>query len=217
MLVVCNACRSQMTAAFNHFGERRNEVRSAGSAPADVANPARAEMPDVEVSLNPYETPADRELSVKDEERPRHYEMYFRVASNGQQTLDEAGRRIVNESLTDEPPEPWQSHCKPSREQQLKEQRDEVYRERSHLIAHLASLYPSHIGYTDPTTPDLAVVIIKTPAGQMSWHITPRDMALFEHVPRTVSGASDWDGHTTKQKYERLRALTLHRVYPVNG
>lgn len=90
--------------------------------------------------------------------------------------------------------------------------RDRAYRERAHLVAHLASLYASHIGYTDPDAPDWAVVIIQTPTGQMSWHIAPDDLELFEHVQTTFPGRSPkWDGHTTEQKYERLRKLTERR------
>lgn len=91
----------------------------------------------------------------------------------------------------------------------LTTERDRAYRERAHLVAHLASLYPSQIGYTDPSSPDWAVVIVEAPTGQMSWHIAPDDMELFEHVERTNGLVLPWDGHTTDQKYERLRQLTI--------
>ncbi|MBT2505132.1 hypothetical protein J7I98_04315 [Streptomyces sp. ISL-98] len=93
------------------------------------------------------------------------------------------------------------------------QERDGAYRERAHFVAYLASLYPAHIGHTDPDAPDWAVVIVQTPAGQMSWHVTTRDMDLFEHVPRSYPSLPGWDGHTTDQKYERLRALTLRRKH----
>jgi hypothetical protein len=67
---------------------------------------------------------------------------------------------------------------------------DEMYRERAHLVAHLATTYPAWIS-TDLAEPD--------------W---PVDMDLFEGVPR---GLVPWDGHTTEQKYERLRKLTSDR------
>lgn len=82
-----------------------------------------------------------------------------------------------------------------------------IYRERAYLVAHLAALYPSTIGVTDPSEPDWAVVIVNGPGGQMSWHIARDDLKLFEHVPWDNEAA--WDGHTTEEKYERLRALTL--------
>ncbi|MGK5733205.1 hypothetical protein [Streptomyces sp. URMC 124] len=87
-------------------------------------------------------------------------------------------------------------------------ERDAVYRERAHLVAHLAALYPSHIGYTDPNAPDWAIVIVEAPGGQPSWHIAERDLDLFEHVIPTNRICRGWDGHTTDEKYERIRALT---------
>ncbi|MFD8820812.1 hypothetical protein ACFV1C_00335 [Streptomyces sp. NPDC059605] len=87
-------------------------------------------------------------------------------------------------------------------------QLDATYRERAHLVAHLAALHPSHIGHTDPAAPDWAVVTIETPAGQMTWHIADRDMDLFTHVQPTNRICRGWDGHTTDEKYQRMRDLT---------
>ncbi|MEU3656449.1 hypothetical protein AB0E67_27310 [Streptomyces sp. NPDC032161] len=91
---------------------------------------------------------------------------------------------------------------------QLYDQLDATYRERAHLVALLAALHPSHIGHTDPNTPEWAVVTIETPAGQMTWHIAPRDMDLFTHVQPTNRICRGWDGHTTDEKYARMRDLT---------
>ena len=89
-----------------------------------------------------------------------------------------------------------------------------AYRERAHLIAHLAALHPSHIGF-DPSEPDWPVVYVETEAGQLSWHLSADDLPLFAHVPR---GEADWDGHTTEQKYARLdnftRTLAARRTAP---
>lgn len=90
----------------------------------------------------------------------------------------------------------------------LYDQLDATYRERAHLVAHLAALHPSHIGRTDPTTPDWAVVTVETPAGQMTWHIAERDIDLFTHVQPTNRICRGWDGHTTDEKYARMRDLT---------
>lgn len=75
-----------------------------------------------------------------------------------------------------------------------------VYRERSHLVAHLAAAYPSSLTI-DPAEPDWPVVLIDLPTGQLSWHISPDDMDLFGHV---AQGAATWDGHDTQEKYRRL-------------
>ena len=82
---------------------------------------------------------------------------------------------------------------------------DSVYRERAHLVAFLATIYPSTNGYHDPEEPEWAVVIVDTPAGQMSWHVAPDDMDLFRHIGR--SDTNTWDGHSTEEKYGRLRRL----------
>lgn len=93
---------------------------------------------------------------------------------------------------------------------------DSVYRERAHLVAHLAAAYPSTIGYHDPTEPDWAVVIVNLPTGQASWHVSPDDMDLFAHVART--DVNTWDGHSTEEKYQRLdkhaRTLAAERSTP---
>ena len=81
----------------------------------------------------------------------------------------------------------------------------DVYRERAHFVAHLAKLYPSVVG-ADPAEPDWAVVYVETPKGQLGWHISPDDMDLFSNIPFLSS--AKWDGHTTEEKYERLRALS---------
>lgn len=83
---------------------------------------------------------------------------------------------------------------------------DSVYRERAHLVAHLAALYPSVIGYNDPSEPGWLVVYVKTAKGQMSWHISESDADLFGHV--TFGNLTTWDGHSTEEKYARLDALT---------
>jgi hypothetical protein len=81
---------------------------------------------------------------------------------------------------------------------------DDVYRERAHLVAHLAAVYPSRIGHTDPAEPEWAVVTISLPTGQATWHVAPGDMDLFGHV--RTDNAEPWDGHTTEEKYARLDA-----------
>jgi hypothetical protein len=86
------------------------------------------------------------------------------------------------------------------------DQLDDVYRERAHLVAHLAAVYPSVLVYrADPDAPDWPVIFIRLPAGQVSWHVNPEDLDLFDHVN---VGTETWDGHTTDEKYARLDAHT---------
>lgn len=80
----------------------------------------------------------------------------------------------------------------------------ELYRERAHLIAHLAAIYPATIS-TDPLAPDWPVVTIELATGQACWHIAEHDMDLFAHVPHATN---TWDGHTTAEKYQRLAEAT---------
>lgn len=85
-------------------------------------------------------------------------------------------------------------------------ERDKAYRERAHLVALLAALYPAEMRDA-PDTPGWSIVYVTTPTGQMSWHLSYADAAdLFEHVP---VAAAEWDGHTTMEKYQRLDALTV--------
>ncbi len=81
-----------------------------------------------------------------------------------------------------------------------------LYRERAHLVAHLAAYYPSAAGYTDPEAPDWLVVTIEMPEGQACWHISKSDEDLFDHVQRIE--LPEWDQHTTEEKYARVRAGT---------
>jgi hypothetical protein len=83
---------------------------------------------------------------------------------------------------------------------------DVVYRERHHLIAHLAAAYPSVLVLNaDEDEPDWPVIYITLPTGQVSWHLPRRDMDLFRHVP---IGTAEWDGHDVEEKYARLDAHT---------
>lgn len=91
----------------------------------------------------------------------------------------------------------------------------EAYRERARLIAYLASLFPSELSYGDTNAPTWPVIYITTPAGQLSWHLSPDDLDLFEHVAWHPSGGANlWDGHTTEEKYRRLASLIPAGVGP---
>lgn len=82
-----------------------------------------------------------------------------------------------------------------------------VYTERAELVAYLAAIHPSVITPA-PDAPGYWLVFITLPEGhgQVSWHIHPNDLYLFDHVTRYETWK--WDGHTTKDKRERLRRAT---------
>lgn len=82
-----------------------------------------------------------------------------------------------------------------------------VYAERAHLVAYLATQYPAAMAYNDPAEPDWPVLYIDSPKGQLTWHISPDDLWLFAHVPVKREDMPRWDGHSTEEKYQRLRDL----------
>lgn len=71
------------------------------------------------------------------------------------------------------------------------------YTKRYHLLiaAHLAALSCGIAsGFRlDPKEPEWPVIFFELPTGQVSWHVLQHQQA--------------WDGHTTAQKHERIRAV----------
>lgn len=88
---------------------------------------------------------------------------------------------------------------------------NEAYRERANLLAWLAAIHPSVVApATDVDEPGWHLLYLRTSTGgwQLTWHIHPRDHELckrVEHVPADDPRAQ-WDGHTTDQKYRRIRS-----------
>lgn len=80
---------------------------------------------------------------------------------------------------------------------------DQAYWERGQLVTALAKLYPAHI-YTDPTEPAWPVLCVHLPAGAASWHFPANE--IVGYLATLEVTASDWDGHTTDEKYRRLAA-----------
>lgn len=89
-------------------------------------------------------------------------------------------------------------------------ERDGAYRERAHLLAWLATHYPAvTTPAPDVDEPGWQLLYLTAPTGQLSWHIAPRDAELLAHVERVEPDdpRAQWDGHTTEEKYERIRQL----------
>jgi hypothetical protein len=70
----------------------------------------------------------------------------------------------------------------------------------------LATHHEAHWAEPDPADPNAAfpLVCLHTPLGPLTWHVHPGDVALFPPLP---TRPSDYDGHTTEEKYARLAAL----------
>lgn len=93
---------------------------------------------------------------------------------------------------------------------------DDAYTERATLLSLLSCLYPAVLAPAqDVEEPGWSILYLDLSGGlnlsgsQASWHIAPLDRWLFRHVPRVSSDheRARWDGHTTAQKYRRIRDL----------
>lgn len=87
-------------------------------------------------------------------------------------------------------------------------ERDKAYEERANLVAYLAAVYPSEVVEAESDSGAWWLVFVTTPSGQMSWHIHEDDLELFPWLLNKPETGVKWDGHTTEQKYQRLRELS---------
>ena len=51
------------------------------------------------------------------------------------------------------------------------------------------------------------ILFVQTPQGQVSWHLYIDELGMFDWA-QPLEVLSPWDEHTTKEKYQRLAALT---------
>jgi hypothetical protein len=92
----------------------------------------------------------------------------------------------------------------------LSAQKDAAYGERDQLVCALSKLYPASLErHPDSDTAwdnDWRwIVFIDLPSGQATWHIHDSELSMFDHLERFAGRV--WDGHTTPEKYERLRLI----------
>jgi hypothetical protein len=97
----------------------------------------------------------------------------------------------------------------------LKKMKDSAYSERNKLVALLASRYPASLERhpeEDKSWEDdwRWIVFIRFPTGQATWHIHDSELPLFDFLPRNQGRM--WDGHSTEQKYERVKEHMLECV-----
>jgi hypothetical protein len=84
-----------------------------------------------------------------------------------------------------------------------------VYEERNCLalaFARMARAAGWVVGWVDDDDAgrDWPVLMIDTPAGQVSWHLPRLWIADYEEFGRYPG---EWDGHSTPEKYQRLGRL----------
>lgn len=116
--------------------------------------------------------------------------------------------------------------------QKIIKQKDKAYWERNQLVAALSKTLPSYLAKHPDTDKDWdddwrTIVVVNLPSGlsadyigtaddvrdrgyedniQMSWHVHDTDLPMFDHL-FYQEGPWSWDGHTTEEKYRRLRTL----------
>ncbi len=87
------------------------------------------------------------------------------------------------------------------------EEKNEAYRQRNHLVAALARLFPSGITRTDIPGWDQewhGCCFIDLPTGQISYHYHDSQAHLFAGLPEY---AKPWDGHDKETVHARLAGL----------
>ncbi len=104
------------------------------------------------------------------------------------------------------------------------EAKNQAYWERNQLVRALTLLYPSWLERHPETDKEWEddwrwIVFVEIPThsrnyvqafeiknnSQLSWHIHDSEKRYFEHLE--VRYGNSWDGHTTDEKYERLRNI----------
>lgn len=90
----------------------------------------------------------------------------------------------------------------------LTRERDGAYRERAQLLGLLAVHHPAVIApASDVDSPGWLILYLRIGGRQASWHISPDDAELFDHVEHVAAEdpRAQWDGHTTEEKYAHIQ------------
>lgn len=109
--------------------------------------------------------------------------------------------------------------------EELEKAKDNAYWERNQLVAALSKLFPAWLGKHDEKDKEWekdwrTIVYIEVPPEvrgnpekdfphQLSWHIHDTDVPMFDHLSYPVFEGKYpyWDGHSTEEKYRRLRKI----------
>lgn len=97
--------------------------------------------------------------------------------------------------------------------------KDGAYTERNALVCLLSKIFPSCLSVhdlNDKTWDDewRWIVFIELPTGQCSWHIHNTELDNFVHLP--IIPETKWDGHTTAEKYARIKNYSGFRCEEPN-
>ena len=85
--------------------------------------------------------------------------------------------------------------------------KDAAYHERDQLVGLISKIYPSHLTHHEGADWEdnwRNIVCVHLPTGQATWHIHTSELSLFDHLRVEES---HWDGHATKEKYERVNRV----------
>lgn len=103
--------------------------------------------------------------------------------------------------------------------------KDQAYWERNQLVVALSKIYPSHLCLHSRKDKNWDkdwrwIVCIHAPIRhrvdyhifgspeQLTWHIHKDEKEMFSHLKVSKN---HWDGHTTEEKYDRLKILWIPR------
>lgn len=97
--------------------------------------------------------------------------------------------------------------------------KNQAYWERNQLVRFLSKVFPSWLDRHPEDDKEwdqewMWIVYIMTPEGQLSWYIHDSELNDFNHLPsadhsKKPGSHPKWDGHTFKEKYERLASLSV--------
>jgi hypothetical protein len=96
---------------------------------------------------------------------------------------------------------------------QLSQAKNSAYKERNQVLA-LAAKLAIEVGCRVGLSYDCSehwddewrnTILIDLPSGQVSWHIHESELALFSFLNQYLGS---WDGHSTKEKYQRVEKAT---------
>ncbi len=84
---------------------------------------------------------------------------------------------------------------------------NQAYVERDMCVAFICLLAHKlgwNVGLKQGDDPNWPLVFVDSPLGQLSWHVKREELMFF---PSLSPYLADWDGHSSEEKYKRMRNL----------